>query len=140
SYERLSKLSLRQDDLLRQSLRCIEVSVYRAAHVLSWAAMADYLIEYALADGGQAIRLVRPKWKFADRIEVEETHGEFAIIEAMRAASLLQKTEAKSLHGLLSKRNECAHPTSYLPGMNEALGFVSEILNRLETLERRINL
>jgi hypothetical protein len=42
SYERLSALSLKQDELFRQSLRCIESSLFRAAHVLYWAGFMDF--------------------------------------------------------------------------------------------------
>ena len=47
------------------------------------------------------------------------------------------KKEMKAFHGLLAKRNECAHPTSFYPGLNESLGYVSELLKRIETLQAK---
>ena len=41
------------------------------------------------------------------------------------------------LHGLLTRRNECAHPSTYLPGLNETLGYIAETLNRIEYLQPR---
>ena len=50
---------------------------------------------------------------------------------------LLTKAEEKILKGLLSKRNESAHPSGYKPGLNEALGYLSELLNRIPTIGLR---
>ena len=54
-----------------------------------------------------------------------------------RDLKLLGKGEHKSLQDLLSKRNESAHPSGYKPGLNEALGYVSELLNRTPTTGQR---
>ena len=43
SYDALGKLSVKQDDLLRQALRCVEHELYRAAHVMAWAGFIDFL-------------------------------------------------------------------------------------------------
>jgi hypothetical protein len=32
--------------------------------------------------------------------------------------------------GLLARRHECAHPSSYTPNLNQSLGYVSELLER----------
>jgi hypothetical protein len=41
----------------------------------------------------------------------------------------------KALHGLLNKRNECAHPSDFYPDMNGSLGYISELLSRVATLQ-----
>jgi hypothetical protein len=56
-------------------------------------------------------------------------------LEAARDLGLLSKAASKALLGLLSKRNECAHPSGYSPSLNESLGYVSEILGRIEALQ-----
>ena len=43
SYLKLDQINAMQDDMLRQALRCIELGVFRGAHVLAWAALADFL-------------------------------------------------------------------------------------------------
>jgi hypothetical protein len=60
---------------------------------------------------------------------------EFQLIEAARDLGLCTKTEAKALHGLLNKRNECAHPSNYFPSLNESLGYASEILQRVGQMQ-----
>jgi len=49
----------------------------------------------------------------------------------------LTKSEMKALHGLLNKRNECAHPSEYFPDLNETLGYISELLNRIRKIRER---
>jgi hypothetical protein len=61
--------------------------------------------------------------------------SEFQLIEASRDLGLAGKNEMKGLHGLLNKRNECAHPSNYYPGLNDTLGFISEVLMRIKNLQ-----
>lgn len=41
----------------------------------------------------------------------------------------------KSLHGLLHRRNQCAHPSDYYPDQNQALGYVGEVFIWLKSLD-----
>jgi hypothetical protein len=50
---------------------------------------------------------------------------------------VISKSERKAFHGLLNRRNECAHPSDFFPDMNQSLGYISEIVSRLEALEKR---
>ena len=59
-----------------------------------------------------------------------ESYNEFQLIEAMKEVKIISKAEMRQFHGLLAQRNQCAHPTRYQPDMNEALGFVSQVLNQ----------
>lgn len=137
SYARLKSLSLQQDSLLRQALQCVEHELYRAAHVLAWAALIDYVEQ--LIDL-KRLRSIRPKWNNIITLQdLREQVPEAQLIDAARDLGLLSKNEAKALHGLLHRRNECAHPSDYEPGLNETLGYISEILTRLESFERRRN-
>jgi hypothetical protein len=134
TYKKLTVLTLRQDDLLRQALRCIENELYRAAHVMAWAAFMDFLEEKLGSDGLLKLRALRPTWKASSVEELRENVVEYQLLDAARDLGLCGKTETKALQGLLNKRNECAHPSNYFPSMNEALGYVTEVLNRIETL------
>jgi hypothetical protein len=62
--------------------------------------------------------------------DLRENVAEFQLVEAAKELKLTSKAAMKALHGLLSKRNECAHPSTYAPDLNETLGYVSELLNR----------
>jgi hypothetical protein len=134
TYKELKRLTLRQDDLMRQALRCLENALFRAAHVMSWAAFMDFFEEKLASDGLVKLRAARPNWTFTSIEDLREKTPEFQLIEAAHAAGLCQKNEAKALQGLLNKRNECAHPSDFYPGLNESLGYVSELLKRISHL------
>jgi hypothetical protein len=40
----------------------------------------------------------------------------------------------RTLHGLLSRRNECAHPSEYFPDLNMTLGYISDLIDRIKRL------
>lgn len=136
TYQKLSSLNLKQDDLFRQSLRCIEVGVYRAAHVLAWAAMADYLQEWLIDDNKGNLKTIRPNWRTSSIEELIEDSNEFQIIITLRKCSYINQDIEQSLHGLLKRRHLCAHPSSYLPDYNMTLGYLAELLHWFEYIER----
>lgn len=135
SYDKLSKLSIKQDDLFRQSLRCVEHELYRAAHVLAWAAFVDLLEEKLASDGLTKLRVAYPAWTATSLEELREHVVEFQLIEAARKLGLVTKTEMKAIHGMLNKRNECAHPNDFFPDVNMTLGYISELLSRVAILQ-----
>jgi hypothetical protein len=137
SYRKLTALTLKQDDLMRQALRCMEKELYRASHVMAWAGFMDFLEEKLGSDGFVKLRAHRAKWVFANVIELRESVVEYQIIDAAWDVGLCEKSEAKALQGLLNKRNECAHPSDFYPGLNETVGYFSEILQRIETLRKK---
>jgi hypothetical protein len=61
-------------------------------------------------------------------------HAEFQVIEAGKA-SAYSKTTMKALHGLLNRRNECAHPSEYFTDLNETLGYIGELFKRITQLQ-----
>lgn len=137
--KQLKDLSVRQDELFHQGLKCIEHGIYRAAHVMAWAAFIDYLEEKLASDGLIKVKAERPDWsKYMSIEDIRENTTEFAIIEIAKRVNLLSKAEMKTLHGLLSLRNECAHPTGHNPGLNESLGYVAQLLNRIKALQLKI--
>ncbi|HCG02712.1 MAG TPA: hypothetical protein DEV93_19480 [Chloroflexi bacterium] len=135
TYRSLGVLNLRQDDLMKQALRCTEAGLFRAAHVMAWAAFMDFLEEKFQSDGLVKLRAARTAWKGKNIEEMREYVNEFQLIEATLDLGLSTKNEVKALHGLLNKRNECAHPSNYYPQLNETLGYVSEVLQRIKTLQ-----
>lgn len=137
TYNSITSLSIAQDDLFRQSLRCVEHELYRAAHVLSWAGMIDYYEQRLNDDGLVRLSQARPKWATNSLEDLRESVPEFQLIEAGRPLGLLSKNDVKALHGLLNKRNECAHPSDYFPSLNDTLGFITELLKRIEKLAGR---
>ena len=138
SYASLAALSLKQDELFRQSLRCIENELYRAAHVLSWAGFIDFYEEKISAKQFKKLHAAYPAWsKFKTIEDLRENIAEYQLIESGKTVGLLTKSEMKAFHGLLNKRNECAHPSNYFPSLNDSLGYVSELIQRTANLQKR---
>ncbi|WP_150125550.1 hypothetical protein [Sphingomonas sp. LM7] len=137
SYVTLTGLTLRQDEIFRQGLRCVENGLFRAAHVMAWAGMVDCLQTLIASDGFTKLKAVRSKWTLNSVEQMSEFYTEYALIEAMGAMNIFTKAEAKALFGMLSKRNECAHPGDYFPSFNETLGYISEIFSRLRAITTR---
>lgn len=104
---------------------------------MAWAGFMDFLEEKLASDGLKKLRLVYPGWKAATLEELRENVVEYQLVEAAQRLKLISKTETKALHGLLNKRNECAHPSDYFPLLNESLGYVSEIIQRISHLQTR---
>lgn len=137
SYKKLTGLSIKQDELFRQALRCTEHGLFRAAHVMAWAGFMDFIEEKLSTRKMRKLKAARPNWNYTSMEELREYVSEHQIIEACKDVGLCRKNEVKALLGLLNKRNECAHPSEFYPLLNEALGFISELMQRVENLKPR---
>jgi hypothetical protein len=137
TYNQLDRLSLAQDDLLRQALRCAEMGLYRAAIVMGWASLADLVEEKLSSDGLTQLRSLRPKWVGRDMAEISEHVPERQFLDVARELGLLTKNQSAALQSLLNRRNECAHPSTYYPDLNETLGYLAEIIRRAGDLAAR---
>ena len=135
SYQRLDDLTLKQDEMFRQALRCVENQLFRAAHVMAWAGLVDCLHTLVSSDGFALINSTRPNWKIVSVEDLSERFTEHALVETLHMMGALSKPESKALFGMLSKRNECAHPGDYFPSFNETLGYITEIMVRLRKLQ-----
>ena len=134
SYAALQNLSLDQEQIFRESLRALEAGLFQAAHVLAWAAFMDFLHNFLIPGHLTALQKVRPKWNLAAPEDLRDW-GEYAVIEAGKDAGAYSKTTMKALHGLLNRRNECAHPSEYFPDLNETLGYIGELFKRIQQLQ-----
>lgn len=137
SYRSLDDLTVKQDELFRQALRCVENQLYRAAHVMAWAGLVDCLHHLVLSDSFLALNEARENWKIVSVEDLSERFTEYALIEALLVMKVIHKTESKAFLGMLSKRNECAHAGDYFPTFNETLGYISEIMSRLKRIQTR---
>jgi hypothetical protein len=134
SYATLQNLSLDQDQIFRESLQALEAKLFQAAHVLAWAAFVDFLYGLLIPQHLVALQAARPKWNLSAPEDLRDW-GEFAVIEAGKEANAYSKTTMKALHGLLNRRNECAHPSEYFPDLNETLGYIGELFKRIRQLQ-----
>lgn len=137
TYKQLQDLSLKQDELLRQALRCVESDLYRAAHILAWTALMDLIESILASDGFKKLKLVRPKWNTPSLDELREQVAEFQIIEVCKDLKLISRGQMNVLHGYESKRNMCAHPSDFFPDYNQTLGYMADILDMIKTIQNK---
>ncbi|MFW9888058.1 MAG: hypothetical protein ACFFER_07750 [Candidatus Thorarchaeota archaeon] len=175
TISKLNSLSLEQEKLLLDAIECLmitDVDLLRPAHVIAWAAMADYLEQWLGADDFETVskkkgalaekkqkqqdsqnrRMTQEEkerratetrekaeeyWRFQSVVDLRDTVTEHSVIIALRECGFVSKDEMKALEGLLSTRNQCAHPSEYNPNLDETLGFVSGILNRISRYEKK---
>jgi hypothetical protein len=136
SRAKLAKLSLKQEVLFNEALSCVEFGLNRAAIVSAWIAFADVVEEKLASDRLVKVFAVRSRWDSTLSIhELREQYGEFQVIEVAHDTKLINKQVKKYLHGQLSVRNDCAHGSAYQPDTNEALGYISGLLQRANTLK-----
>jgi hypothetical protein len=135
TYKNLAKLSVSQDELLRQSLRCIENELYRASHILAWTALMDLLENKLASDNFAKLNSVRTKWNITCLDDLRDNCTEFSIVEACKDLKLATKGEMRMLHGFLGKRNLCAHPSNFFPNYNQTIGYFADILSSMNTLQ-----
>lgn len=136
TYKTLKGLSLRQDELLRQALRCIENKLFRAAHILAWTALIDLVEEKLACDNFRKLNSVR-RWNISSLDQLRENYPEFQIIEACKDTRLTTRSEMRLLHGFLSKRNLCAHPSNFFPDYNQTLGYIADMLDRIRNIQNK---
>jgi len=105
--------------------------------VLAWAALMDFLEGKLAKDNFVGLNKVRDKWKIRSVDDLRETRSDFQIIGVVQSLEFCTKGEEKALKALLTERNECAHPSDYEPDLNETLGYVSKVLKRIGSLQKR---
>lgn len=137
ALEKVNGLSLAQGDSLKQAVRCVEAGLFKAAFVMAWTGVADLILELAVHEAAR-IAVIRSKWDLADKTALSDGAGDHAIIEALKAAGIITKGRMKSLHGLLHRRNECAHPSTFFPSANEALGYIDESIQMCKFLSSKM--
>lgn len=113
-------------DYFREAISCLENGLFWAAIVTSWAGHFHMFSETLYHSHEVNIRACRPKWRFGDLAELKEQYPEAQILDVGKEVKFVGKAQLKVLHGQLSQRNQCAHPTLYKPSMNVAIGYVDE--------------
>ena len=87
----------------------------------------DLLQEKLASDELLAVHAIRPKWlKWKTIEELRENVSDYQLIEIAKELAIITRNEMRSLHGHLARRNDCAHPSSYEPTMNSAIGYIDE--------------
>ena len=135
SRQQLKGLSLQQEQLFDEALNCVSHGLYRAAIVAAWQGYMDLLDAKLGSDGFVKLRAARPRWPQSGTIEdIRDETPEHQRIELARQLGLIDKASMKSLQGMLSTRNTCAHTSAYTPSLNASLGYVTDLIDRAATL------
>ena len=136
TLKQITSLNLKQQDLLNESIECIRNGLFRAAHVIAWAAMADYLEEWLIEDKKGNLAQQRPNWNITTVEDMMEKATENQVIVTLRVCGYIRKNTEQSLITLLKRRHLCAHPSGYDPDLNMTVGFVSELRHWFSKLEK----
>ena len=92
--------------------------------------------EKLASDGLVKLRAARIAWKATTIEDLRENVVEYQLIEVAKELGLVSKTQMKALHGMLNKRNECAHPSDFYPDINDTLGYISELQGQIDRAQR----
>jgi hypothetical protein len=129
-------LSVEQTALMQDALHCMQEGLFRAAYVMAWAAFMDFYEGRLDADGLVAVRQARPSWGAYQRsiAEMRERYPEAQLLEVGVDVHLLSFTEGKVLEGLHARRNQCAHPSDFVPDERLTQGYIYELMQIMEKL------
>ncbi|KAF5028773.1 hypothetical protein DSECCO2_655570 [anaerobic digester metagenome] len=138
SKRKLTELSLQQENLLEDSLTCIERGLYKPSYVMAWAAFIDFLEEKLASDGLKKVKKLKPNWShFKDIGDLREKVPESQLLDVAKEAGLLSGHDLSILKGDLIRRNKCAHPSDFDPDMNDALGYVSGLVKYITKVSKK---
>jgi len=137
SYRKLNILSIKQKALFEESLGCAESGHFRSAIIIAWVGFISFLLDKVDVYGLYHFASQGASWTHKTTEELSENHNDYQIIEKLKVIGFCSKNEMKAYQSLLSRRNECAHPSSHTPDGNMALGYISEIFSRIEQLQKR---
>jgi hypothetical protein len=126
----LSGTPIDVQDYFSEAITGLEQQLYRSAMVLAWAGHFHVLSEACYQAREVEIRSARPKWHFSDLAELKESVTEAHFLVVAKDVRFITRAKLRMLDGQLSQRNQCAHPTLYRPSMNEAIGYVDEMIRQ----------
>jgi hypothetical protein len=97
----------------------------------------DFVHEWIAGDATRlsVIQTNYPKWNIKHAEDFRD-QKDFTLFDVLKAQGLISNATMKALQGLLAKRNECAHPGNYEPSINDTLGYLDEMMKRIEALPK----
>ena len=115
-------------EYFNESIRCLETGCIRAGMVMSWCGFFEIFSLSLLAQKETDIRSKRSAWKFKDLAELKENVAEAQILDVAKDVAYIGKARLRILQGHLATRNQCAHPTLYVPSLNTGIGYIDELI------------
>src|SRR5208337_3862821 len=92
SFKKLKILSIKEEILFQEALKCIENEFYRSAIVLSWVGFMHFILDKIEIYGLQNVALKKPAWNYKTIEELTEKQAEFNIIELLFEIGFCSKT------------------------------------------------
>jgi hypothetical protein len=131
-----------QSALLDETKRCLECEAYRAAMVMGWSLVYDY-IRWWIWDNPPKLKdfntvFVSKKNRkgqpYTAIVKYEDFYGlqESDVLRFACEAQLWGDKELRSLIEHLDRRNDFAHPSFKHPDSTQAIGYISGLLSLIE--------
>lgn len=115
-------------EYFKESIKCLETGCTRAGMVMAWCGFFEIFAQSLLDKKDSAIRAKRSAWNYKDLAELKENIAEAQILDVAKDVSHIGKARLRILQGHLATRNQCAHPTLYVPSLNTGIGYIDELI------------
>jgi hypothetical protein len=133
-HMRLHELSLQDNEALRDGILAAEAGLLAASHVLAWTGFTDILYRPFTIDN---IVTRDPRWK-PKTMEELRRGADSRIIDSGKKLGFYDEGTRKTLQGMASDRNRCAHGSGHDPDLNETLLFLKKIFDMIEYLQGKL--
>jgi hypothetical protein len=132
-----------QEHLCDETITCLQVGAFRAAAVMGWNLVYDYLRTWIFADtkhkrdfnreikkvkSGGAIAYPRGFTKYSDFYTASPIIGERKVLDVMKDAGLLTGTYDHLIH-YLRERNQYAHASGLQPTAAQVNHYVDDLID-----------
>lgn len=124
----LDSLPIDINSYFREAIGCLEYDFRRAAIVLAWAGFFGVFSEHLFNHHLQELISARKNWDLKSLEDLKE-RVESQVLEAGKVISVVSKAEERILQGLLAKRNQCAHPSLFVPSVNDTIGYLDQTIS-----------
>ena len=115
-------------EYFQESVKCLETGCTRAGMVMAWCGFFEIFALSLLMKKEADVRAKKAAWKFKDLAELKENVAEAQILDVAKEVSFIGKARLRVLQGHLATRNQCAHPTLYVPSLNTGIGYIDELI------------
>ena len=115
----------------------LEQKLLRPAHVAAWNGYVALALMRMANDDFEALRRVRPNWAVTSVEDLAMRTPGRTLIDLLVELSLVDADQEFALAELLQRRNDCAHPTSFVPTRAQTADYLDDILDRGLALAQR---
>ncbi|NTV45426.1 MAG: hypothetical protein HGB11_02630, partial [Chlorobiales bacterium] len=132
----------KEKNYIEESLKCLEANALRGAVIMAWiATMHNISVKIEnFSDSNfpnvkgliiflNTLKQTKPNSKpVKDSKELREKHEDYEILEICYKMRIFDKSQWKRLKEALDLRNDCGHPTDYIPKEHKVNSFLEDII------------